>query len=150
MMICAGVSSPLDQVQVEFLGPGGLVPLKGLDPARQVVNLLEPPAAQHLGRHPAAAPYGAVHQGGFFRVQFLIGVRQPGQGQELRPGKVRIFVFPGLAHVQQGVLPFPAPGHERLGLLGIQGTDRSKELFQLHHWTPNSWLRYSEQLMLDP
>ena len=100
MMICSRGFVPLDQVQVELLGPGGLVPLKGLDPARQVVDLLEPPAAQHLGRHPAAAAHGAVHDGGLFRVQFLIGVRQLGQGHEPRPGEMRIFVFPGLAHVQ--------------------------------------------------
>ena len=99
-MICAGVSSPRTRSRLSSLGPGGLVPLKGLDPPRQVVDLLEPPAAQHLGRHPAAAAHGAVHQGGFSRVQFLIGVRQLGQGHELRPGEVFFFVFPGLAHVQ--------------------------------------------------
>ena len=122
------------QVEVQFLGAGGLLALIGLDAAGQVIDFLEAEAGEHLGRHPAAAANGAMNDGGLFRVQGFIGVGQFRQRQEFAPGDMGLFVFPGLADVQDEIIAFLMLGDVIPGFVGFHGLYRGKELNDLNHF----------------
>jgi hypothetical protein len=89
----------------------------GHEASSEVIYFPESLSPQEPGRHPAAAPRGAIGQNGLVRIQFPDAVGKFRQGDEGGPGKMPVLIFPGLAHIQQRVAAFRVLRQKAVGLL---------------------------------